>query len=859
MYYTYMGQTPGNPGKITYKITLVLYKDTTVTGPTVAQLGYTMYFSIFRGDNQQLVQNQTAVMVKYEYMNLTTYNPCLTQKPPVKYAVATYEASFDVDTLAAGYYATNSQCCRIAGVLNMNSTQVGASYWVKIPGLSENIYAPNNSSAIFNKKDTILVCKSSPLSLDFSATDPDGDQLRYRFTNGYIGAASGPTQAQITPVTANTPPYSSVSYSNPYTSQQPLGAGVVIDSTTGKVTGIAPDITGIYLITVLVEEYRNGFKISEHRKEFQVKVEDCTLTGAQLKPSYITCNGTTLSFTNESTNSNIIGYLWDFGVPGISTDTSSNPTPTFDYLSSGKDSGSYTVKLKVTATGGCQDSASAPVSVYPGFQPDFTVSGSCYINTYQFKDATTSKYGSVNSWRWNFGDNTTLADTARSQDSAWKYPAPTTASVQLIVTNTKGCLDTITKKISISDQPSLNLAFHDTLICSIDTLTLKANYNSGVINWVPSTGPNSSRILGSTTNSPQVYPQDTTRYIVTVNDNGCINSDTVTVNVLPFISVDAGPDTGICRTDFIQLQPTSQALSYRWTDSLNNLIATVKNPKVQPLSTTRFYVTANLGKCQANDSVLIRVAPYPKSQLGADTTICFGSRFQLQGNIVGTSFYWQPTSSLINENTLTPIAGPDKTTAYILFVTDTIGCPKPSSDTLLVTVIPPLQVHAGNDTTVAANQPVQLQASGATNYDWSPATFLNNPFLENPIATPDNSLDSIRYRVQGNTGGCYGTDYVTLHILHGQPDILVPTAFTPNGDGRNDVIRPVLIGITKLSYFSIYNRWGQLLFTTAEPNKGWDGYFNGIAQPPGTYVYQTLGTDYQGKIIFRKGTVVLIR
>ncbi|MFM9735794.1 hypothetical protein, partial [Streptomyces niveiscabiei] len=74
-----------------------------------------------------------------------------------------------------------------------------------------------------------------------------------------------------------------------------------------------------------------------------------------------------------------------------------------------------------------------------------------------------------------------MADTASTKDAVWKYPAPTTASVRLIVTNSKGCIDTITKSVVIADKPSLNLAFKDTLICSIDSVPLKANINSGTI------------------------------------------------------------------------------------------------------------------------------------------------------------------------------------------------------------------------------------------------------------------------------------------------------------------------------------------------------------------------------------------
>jgi gliding motility-associated-like protein len=128
------------------------------------------------------------------------------------------------------------------------------------------------------------------------------------------------------------------------------------------------------------------------------------------------------------------------------------------------------------------------------------------------------------------------------------------------------------------------------------------------------------------------------------------------------------------------------------------------------------------------------------------------------------------------------------------------------------------------------------------------------------VATLDERIDSITYRVRVySAGGCYSEDDITVRVYKTAPDILVPSAFTPNGDGRNDVLRPVALGITGLHYFRVYNRWGQIVFFTSEMGKGWDGLFNGTAQPSGTYIYAVEGTDFRGRVVFRKGTSVLIR
>jgi gliding motility-associated-like protein len=91
------------------------------------------------------------------------------------------------------------------------------------------------------------------------------------------------------------------------------------------------------------------------------------------------------------------------------------------------------------------------------------------------------------------------------------------------------------------------------------------------------------------------------------------------------------------------------------------------------------------------------------------------------------------------------------------------------------------------------------------------------------------------------------------------PEIFVPKAFTPNGDGLNDIIRPICVGIKQLNYFRVFNRWGQMVYHTSEFGKGWDGTIHGVPQGVANFVYLAQGIDYLGNTIFRKGNVVLIR
>jgi gliding motility-associated-like protein len=851
--YSYLG--PGaTPSTSRYQIIVRQYMD---CNSTASQRDGQVFLGVFNSRTGERIRTETIPKSAEETLDKNSFSPCLNSPPRVCFLILRYDLVIDLPDNPDGYSLTVQRCCRITGIVNVsgNSGNIGVSYTNTIPGVINGTDYSKNSSPVFAQKDTAIVCFNSPFTFDFSATDADGDQIIYSFCSGSIGGGSG----SPIPNPPTAPPYASVPYNPSYPGNSPLGLAVTIDPNTGIIRGTAPGVTGQFVVAVCANEYRNGVLIGSTKKEIHITVAGCSISAAELKPNYITCNGTTLSFQNESSNSSITSYFWDFGVAGINSDTSSSPTPTYDFLNSGRDSGTFTVKLVVATSGGCKDSATTIVKVYPDLRVNFNAAGNCFLNPYTFQDVSTNKYGSIVERRWNFGDNSSTLDTASAKDTAWTYTNSGTVQVKLYVKNSFGCADSVTKTLTILDKPILSLAFKDTLICSIDTLRLSANIGSGIINWTPTAGPNENRILFKNTASPLVYPRDTTRYLIRVEDNGCISQDTVTVNVLQFIDVDAGMDTTICQTDQIVLSPISYALSYLWTASTGEVVDPVKNPLVQPVSTTKYLVTANLGKCQDRDSVVIKVVPYPRVNIGQDTTICFGSRIKLSALVVGSVFTWSPTISLLNERTLTPLAGPSDTTQYILLVSDTLGCPKTVIDTVQINVLPPIDADAGKDTTLAPGQAHQLQASGGTQYFWTPATGLSNVNIPNPIVTLDNSVDSVIYRVYVADGPCVRSDLVTIRISNLGPDIIVPSGFTPNGDGKNDLARPITPGIAQLKYFIIFNRLGETIYTTSVIGEGWDGTYKGQNQAPGTYIYQAEGLDFRGNTIFRKGTIVLIR
>ncbi len=855
IYYQYLGKGLLDTTKLRYNITIKVYRDCKTPNP--GQNDDPMVLTVYDGASTIPFTSVSIPLDRVDTMDKKTYSPCLTTHPTVCYNLLVYTQDIELPKNINGYALSYQRCCRVAGISNIvaPSSDYGNSYVTTIPGTAVDSTFFSNSSPIFAQKDTVLLCFRTYFTMDFSAIDPDGDSLVYYYSN----ALNGGTTASPIPNPSSPPgSISTIPYSGGYSATNPFGTNVYLNPATGIISGMAPNAPGEYVLSVSVDEYRKGVKIGTTRKELHIYVGNCALSAAALKPSYLTCDGYTLSFQNLSSASNIIGYHWNFGIPNSTTDTSSNPTPTYTY----KDTGVYDLKLLVDGVGGCSDSATAKVSVYPGFFPNFYAIGSCYSNPFNFYDSTTTKYGVVSNWRWDFGDVSTTNDTSHLKNPHYTYPSLGTRTVTFYVANSKGCTDTVKKQITVSDKPLLVIPSRDTALCDNDSVRLLAVSEPNVtFSWTPLTN-----IINADSANPIVYPKDSMYYYVDVNSNGCKNRDSVKVRVYKFITVNASQDSSICLTDTIILKPVTVATSYIWQPATGIIGSnTVKNPVVSPTVATLYTIAANLGRCPSKDSVWVYPYPYPTDSVGKGDTVCFGDKVKLYASYTGNKYSWTPSSSLINPTSLTPIAGPDVTTTYTFTAFYTSGCLKPVSKSVVVKVRPQISVFAGKDTIVLLNQPFQLSpivsSSGdSLTFTWKPSVGLDTPTKVNPVVNIPSYLDSITYRLTATDKyGCFGQDDIKVTLFKSGPDILVPSAFTPNADGLNDIIKPFTIGLSKLDYFSVYNRWGQLLYKTAIIGQGWDGIFNGKAQPSDTYVYQTQGTDNQGKTIYRKGTFVLIR
>jgi gliding motility-associated-like protein len=843
IHYTYLGPSPTQPGYDRYELRLRLFIS---CQSTTGQLETSVILGIYRTSDAGLVDNVEALLSRSQLISLTSPSPCIVHPTAVCYWIREFTVIEELPKDPDGYMVIFQRCCRIDGIENIvPNVNVGASYFCQIQGTNSIGTTGVNSNPDFGIKDTVLICQGKRFRLDYSAVDADGDSLSYEFAPGYYGG--GQNNAIVT----NPPPPSSwveLGYASPFNGLNPLGKNVSIDRKTGVISGVAP-AGGDYVVCVLVKEYRAGLLVSAHRKDFIISIDDkCDFPSADLAPNYITCNGFDFSFHNVAATTPLVhNYYWDFGVPGSTTDTSTLAKPTFTF----PDTGVYTVRFYVNKDEPCTDSASTQMSVFPGFFPGFASLGSCILNPVLFKDSTKTKYGKVSSWFWNFGDNNTAGDSSMLQNPSYQYSDTGAKTITLVVANSKGCLDSISQVINITDKPPISFPFRDTLICSIDTLQLHA-VGYGNFTWTPS-----GNIINPNTADPSVYPKTTTYYTVTLDQSGCVNSDSLRVRVVDRVTLYPGNDSTICAGDTILLNPSGDALYFKWSPAGSILgDANIKNPAISPVSNTTYAVIASIGNCFATGSVNIKTVPYPVSNAGSDATICWMDTARLNATAIGSRYIWLPAAYLSNPKILNPLAYPVATTVYQLLVYDTLGCPKPGISNVAITVNPQIIAFAGNDTSIVIGQPLQLHGSGAPSFLWYPNFALDRNDIADPMAILSQNQTYVMKTFTEE--GCFAYDTVNIKVFTTAPDIFVPNAFTPDNNSNN-IFRPIPVGISKIEYFRVYNRNGALVYSTSHIGSGWDGSFDGKPQPVGGYVWMVQGTDYTGKIVSKKGVAVLIR
>ncbi|MBI1286525.1 MAG: T9SS type B sorting domain-containing protein [Flavobacteriales bacterium] len=731
--YTYLGNSQ-------YAITLVVYRDC-LSGQ--APFDDPAAIGIFNSSGT-LVQDLSFSLDSIVQLQSTINSSCVTAPNSVCTEAGYYTDIVTLPPTPGGYTIAYQRCCRNSVVQNIvDPGNVGATYVATIPGSGSS---PDNSSPIWSNLPPLYVCANLPWQFDHSAFDLDGDSLVYSLCTPYSGATSSSPQ----PNPPGAPPYTPISWQAPYSINDMMGGvPLTIDPQTGELNA-TPNAIGTYVIGMCVQEYRNGVLLGETRRCIQINVVNCQAPVAfpddineVIPNSFINCTEFVEFNASSSSGFNI---WWDFGDPTTTSDQSTQQSPSWTYPGPGTYDLTLVVYNPINPNDPlCTDTTVQQVTVQPQVLPNAGPdTATCPGIPVQIGAPA------IPGWTYSWSPTTGLDNPNSSQPTA-----SITGQTTYVLTafDSEGCSGTDTVTVGLLSNASAN-AGQDVQICPGDSVQLNA---SGGVDyaWFPV-----SFIDNISVSNPTVYPPVTTNYIVGVtNADGCVGLDTVQVQVFqPQLSVS--PSVTICVGDTVQLT-ASGAVTYSWSPTVNISDANVANPEVWPASTTTYVVDAtDANGCELSDSVQVTVQPLPVANAGADVAICFGECTTLQAS-GGDTYSWSPATGLSDANSSSPEACPQVTTTYVVTVSDNIGCS--STDTVTVTVNPLPTVGAGADQTLCLGQSVQLQATGADSYVWTPTTGLSDANISNPTAQPSVPTD---YVVEGtDANGCSNTDTVLVDVF----------------------------------------------------------------------------------------------
>ncbi len=562
------------------------------------------------------------------------------------------------------------------------------------------------------------------------------------------------------------------------------------------------------------------------------------------------CPPLTVNFTNGTPGT---GYTWYLG-PGNTTSTNPNPVVTFT------NPGTYTVSLVVNDTTKCvkKDSAIKIITVHPKPSAGFTASVTPCANTYS---ATNTSTGTSNTYVWNFGDaspTSTLTNPTHTYANSGNY------TVTLITTNTFGCKDSIKLPVNVFVfNPGVASG---STICEGYTTSVSASGGTSYT-WSPS-----SQVSNTSVANPVVSPTVTTIYTVTIfnntGGNNCLRTLTTSVNVNPKPNANFNYTMNPCGggVTFNDLS-TANITAWQWTLS-PAVTSTVQNPYnfyATGGTHTITLVATNSDGCIDTTEKIINVPIPPPLSVNGASIICKGTGAQLSAS-GGVAYAWTPTLSLNLPNSSTPYATPTISTQYSVVITTSVlvgGVPcqfllttsvnvTQLSTTPIGAVANPVIVTTGSNTTLT-----YIGDPGAL-VTWLPPGSTTPAFGYTVTAYPDRPTT---YTAVATLGACKETATVNVEAYSAgclDGDVFVPNTFTPNGDGKNDILYVRGIKVDEV-YFAVYNRWGEKVFDTTDKLKGWDGIYKSRPADVGVFGWYLKVKCINGEESFKKGNVTLIR
>ncbi|MBX2905098.1 MAG: PKD domain-containing protein [Taibaiella sp.] len=568
-----------------------------------------------------------------------------------------------------------------------------------------------------------------------------------------------------------------------------------------------------------------------------------------MSDSVSVCPPLFVNFIN--TSSGAISYEWDLG--GVGTSLVASPSNMFI------SSGFYPIRLIATNTYGCKDTVIHPVNIF-GYAGAFTYGPlqGCAPFSVTFNAALSNVPDIV----WDFSDGVTYS-TAFEDTIVHVYTTPGAYVPKLLLTDNTGCqtsstgLDTIKveaiyPKMSTDPNPvCIGIPF-----TMIDSSTA---YWSAPNEWEWTYDGNTSTLQSPTytITTPGTYPIT----LKVKNAWGCEATLTTNMVINPPPDVTASPDTVVCLTDPATLTGYG-AVSYTWAGA-GTLSCTTCNPVLAtPTDVTTYTVVGtDASGCVDSATVTVGLRTHTISRAWGDTAVCQGVSVQLF-DTGGTTYLWLPPLGLNDNTVFNPIATPPYTTIYTVIAR--LGSCIPDTNQVTLTIWPLPSIYAGPDQKVLAGSTAQLQATGKdiAKLTWWPGETLSCTDCFNPVASMTVNTTYTADAVSDR--GCKASDSVKILLYCDNSMVFIPNAFTPNGDGQNDVFYPRGAGLKVIKTFRVYNRWGELIYSQEgiqlnDASVGWDGSYKGSEPRPDVYVYIMEAVCFTGEDVNIKGDVTILK
>ena len=846
IYYDYMGNN-------VYRFYISVYRDCNSTG---AQFDNPLSLSIY--NNGALVQNVNVGFPGSVPVPVVFNNPCVSPPNNICTENALYTVDVNLPPAAGGYTVTYQRCCRGPNVTNINNPDnTGFTLTCVVPGI--NTGAIINSSPRFNDYPPLLLCNNDDLIFDHSATDPDGDQLVYSLVTPYSGA-SGLNPA---PNPSPPPPYFPVNWLGGYSAANPLGPGatIAIDPVTGLLTA-SPNLLGLFVVGIRVEEYRNGVLINATTRDFLFRVFNCNLQLESILPlqedlpSFISyCQGLTVDFVNNSYGGT--NYEWDFGVPGINTDVSAAFAPSYTYPTDG----SYTVMLVVNPGWPCTDTAYMDIIVNNQIAVDFTSNDSLCIfgNSFDFVAQSNGPAGST--YTWDFGPNATAPTTTGTTISGVNFSTTGFNAVTVSVENNL-CVAEYTDSVYIFPEPIAGIILPADFECGGLTVDFgNVSQNSTEYAWdfgVAGTNTDVSTDFEPTFTFPA--PGTYTITLTSGSSPSCTDQTTATITLNEQLVVAFNSEDSLCVTsnnfNFDGIVGGPPGSIFTWNFGPNASIQTstdidVANVVFDTIGAIPITLTGTFENCVESITQEIYLFYPPEINFTiAPGLQCapFNAQFIDQSTAETTIYYnWDfgdgGTSTDQNPTHLYPNVGNYPVTLSIrtlngcvdtltLLQDDLVNVrPKPTSS---FTVTP--------DYTDICNSSIQFidqSIGGADWFYWYDDTTLYSTGAQSPYHTYVTPGNHYPYQIVTNEFGCKDTSSSQLFI---EPfTVFAPNTFTPDGDEFNNIFLPIVYLHVEEWHMEIFDRWGEIIWESYDVNVGWDGIGpNGRVVQDGGYVWKVV-------------------